>query len=160
MSKGITLIGGRNAQNLLKAMQRLADEKEMRKHMRKGAKPIQKEAVQNAKLADDSGELGQAIGIIDDPDDATGVILHPRRSKRFKKGYIAHIVEYGADPHLIKPKKGKVLKMKKGGFVTGGISHPGVDQKPFMRPAWDVKKQEAEMKIAASLKKDITRKSK
>lgn len=144
---------------MLKALERLADEKEMRKHMRKGARVIQQEAVQNAGLADDSGELGQSIGIIDDPDNPTGVILHPRRSKRFKKGYIAHIVEYGAAPHIIKPKKGKVLKLKNG-FVTGGITHPGARAQPFMRPAWDTQKKEAQNKIAESLRKELNKKAK
>lgn len=159
MAKGITLTGAKDAQLVLKALERSLQEKEMRKHMRKGAKVIQTEAVQNAALADDSGELGQSIGIIDDPDTPTGVILHPRRSKRYKKGYVAHIVEYGAAPHLIKPKKGKVLKLK-GGFVTGGVSHPGARAQPFMRPAWDTQKKDAQAKIAQSIKKDLEKQAK
>jgi len=35
--------------------------------------------------------------------------------------------------HLIEPKK-KVLKMADGGFVTGGVQHPGMAAKPFLKP--------------------------
>lgn len=157
MAKGITLTGAGNAKALLSALNRLADEKEMRKHMRKGAKVIELEAQQNANGADPSGDIAKAVGTIDDPDDPTGVILTARRGKRYPKGYIAHIVEYGAAPHIIKPKKkgGKVLKYGAGpayNFATE-INHPGAKQHPFMRPAWDSKKDEAKDKIALSIKK-------
>jgi hypothetical protein len=156
--------GVRDAKGMLSALSRLTKEKEMRKHMRKGARVIQQEAVLNASGADPSGELGKSIGIVDDPDEPTGVILHPRRSKQFKKGYIAHIVEYGADPHPIKPKKtgGKLAFMYKGKLVMPKEIplHPGSPQRPFMRPAWDAKKKDAKTVIGASIKKQMTGKAK
>ena len=46
---------------------------------------------------------------------------------------LAPVIEFGAGPHLIKPK-GKVLKLEDGGFVTGPVRHPGTPAKPFLRP--------------------------
>jgi len=44
------------------------------------------------------------------------------------------LIEKGAGPHQIEPRK-KVLKMADGGFVTGGVQHPGMAAKPFLRPS-------------------------
>lgn len=47
---------------------------------------------------------------------------------------LAPIIEEGGKPHTIEPKKGKVLKLADGGFVTGPVQHPGTPAKPFFRP--------------------------
>ena len=44
------------------------------------------------------------------------------------------LFEKGVGPHEINPKK-NVLKLADGGFVTGPVKHPGMDAKPFLRPA-------------------------
>lgn len=46
---------------------------------------------------------------------------------------LASVIEEGARPHAIEPKK-KVLKLADGGFVTGAVTHPGSPAKPFLRP--------------------------
>ena len=43
------------------------------------------------------------------------------------------LFEKGVRPHEIEPKKG-VLRLADGSFVTGGIRHPGMASKPFLRP--------------------------
>jgi hypothetical protein len=44
------------------------------------------------------------------------------------------LFEKGVGPHEINPKK-NVLKLADGSFVTGPVRHPGMDAKPFLRPA-------------------------
>lgn len=57
-------------------------------------------------------------------------------------GWYAHIIEGGARPHPISPrKKGEKLRVGKGYF--GKISHPGIQARPFMKPALEQKAKEA-----------------
>lgn len=46
---------------------------------------------------------------------------------------LAPIVEHGAGPHTIEPKK-KALKLADGSFVSGTVSHPGSPAHPFFEP--------------------------
>ena len=46
---------------------------------------------------------------------------------------LAGIIEGGAKPHTIEPKK-KALKLADGSFVSGPVKHPGHPAKPFLRP--------------------------
>jgi len=46
---------------------------------------------------------------------------------------LGKLFEEGVGPHQIEPRK-KVLKMADGGFVTGGVQHPGMAAKPFLKP--------------------------
>ena len=43
------------------------------------------------------------------------------------------MVEYGTAPHIIVPKKAKVLAFN--GVFTSRVSHPGTAPQPFMEPA-------------------------
>ncbi|PRY10286.1 HK97 gp10 family phage protein [Pontibacter ummariensis] len=157
MAKGVQLKGGNQAKLVLQALQKNLDADTLRKNMRKGAKVIADEARQNTNATDPSGELGKAVGVINDPDDRTGVQVAARRGKRYEKGYIAHIVEYGAAPHIIRAKKGKKLAFKHGDktVVVDEVSHPGIKARPFMRPAWETKKDAALNRIKEGLKKEI-----
>lgn len=46
---------------------------------------------------------------------------------------LASIVEQGAKPHEIEPKK-KALKLADGSFVSGSVQHPGQEARPFLKP--------------------------
>lgn len=54
-----------------------------------------------------------------------------------KKGqpFYAHLVEFGAKAHFIKPKSRKSLFL--AGVMREGVDHPGATKHPFMRPALD-----------------------
>lgn len=54
---------------------------------------------------------------------------------------LAHMVEYGTARHLIKPKNRKSLFV--AGLFREVVAHPGAVRRPFMRPAFDNKKDEA-----------------
>ena len=49
---------------------------------------------------------------------------------------LGKIIEGGAHPHTITPKKGElgVLKLADGSFVRGSVKHPGSPAEPFLRP--------------------------
>ena len=49
---------------------------------------------------------------------------------------LGKIIEGGAHPHEITPRKGElgVLKLADGSFVRGSVKHPGSPAKPFLRP--------------------------
>lgn len=145
-------------QKALQSLEKSLQADIIRKDVRKGAKVIADQVKQNALGADPSGELSAAVAILNNPDDRTGVYVTTRRSKRHQKGYIAHIVEYGAAPHLIRAKKGKKLAFKRGdkSVVVDEVSHPGVKAHPFLRPAWETKKDEALERIGQALKKTIS----
>ncbi len=51
-----------------------------------------------------------------------------------KDAFYAHMVEFGTQPHDIRPKKAKALKI--GGGYALLMHHPGARPKPFMRPAY------------------------
>jgi HK97 gp10 family phage protein len=123
-------------------------ENEVRKVLRRGAQVIADEAKRNVPV--DSGLLRDSIKILPKwRQDPLGMYVGPvvkrRRSKRTgKKGagtvqkeqpFYAAWVEYGTDPHNLGYK---------GKFVSGkGGDHPGSKKKPYMRPAYDTKGQEA-----------------
>jgi hypothetical protein len=50
--------------------------------------------------------------------------------------WYAHLIEYtGAVAHIIKAKAGKVLSI--GGGLYKSVTHPGMQARPFLRPALD-----------------------
>lgn len=86
-----------------------------------------------------------------------------------RDAYIGQFIEYGVAPHLIARRGGrqgraglaaaKSQGVKVGGvlaigdeFVSGIISHPGFVAHPFMRPALDLKANEAVAAFAARIR--------
>ncbi len=47
--------------------------------------------------------------------------------------YAAH-VEYGTEPHEIRPRIKKALAFN--GYVVGKVNHPGTEAQPFLEPAY------------------------
>jgi HK97 gp10 family phage protein len=67
-------------------------------------------------------------------------------------GNYAHLVEFGTDPHIIRPKNKKAITVGgEGGVLRKLALHPGTDPNPFMRPAFDAKKEQAAKKTADKL---------
>lgn len=60
-----------------------------------------------------------------------------------KEGPLAHLIEFGTSPHVIAPKRKKVLADPVTGQVFGvKVAHPGNPPQPYLRPAFDTKKGE------------------
>lgn len=54
-----------------------------------------------------------------------------------------HLFELGVEPHVIKPRRKKAMRLDDGSFIKGPVHHPGMAARPFLRPALDSKKREA-----------------
>lgn len=139
----------------LTAMLRVAlvyhKENDVRKALAKGGKVIITEAQNNVVV--DTGNLKASIKQLPKfRGDPWAVYVGPRirrttrrEARRMAKSVgvgvdakYANFVEYGTDPHDLS-YDGKFISEAKG---TRG-KHPGAKAKPFMRPAYDTKGQEA-----------------
>ena len=71
-----------------------------------------------------------------------------------KRAWYAHIIEFGARPHRIVPRRAKALR-----FINGALrrraNHPGSPARPFMRPAFDNRQAEAKQIAANEIKKRL-----
>jgi len=86
---------------------------------------------------------------------ATASVKAGGRTKKGADVFYAHIVEYGARRHIIKPR---AKRMQIGdNFVAGQVEHPGVRPRPFMRPAADTKMAEAVDVATAYIRKRLTK---
>lgn len=125
-------------------MPRKVQKKIVRGMIRRASKPIIKEA--KSRVHSVSGNLKRSIGYVEQkPKNGVyqGKVL-PRVGEingRLYKGYHAHLVEYGHSV-VVGGKKGK------GGKVIGFVP-----PKPFLRPAFDNKKEEA-IKVAIEYMKE------
>lgn len=75
-----------------------------------------------------------------------------------KEAWYSHLIEYGTgsfyagqgrskrQPYEIKPKNKKSLFF--AGIARKLITHPGIEPRPFMRPAWDATNQQSVESIA------------
>lgn len=74
-----------------------------------------------------------------------------------KKGapFYAHLVEFGAKAHFIKPKKAKSLFI--AGVFREGVDHPGARKQPFLRPALDASAQAAVLAFGNAVKARLTK---
>lgn len=65
------------------------------------------------------------------------------KAVKYRPASIAHLVERGTAAHKIESKTGKKLRLRGGGFVNGGVMHPGTRARPFMEPAFELHKRRA-----------------
>lgn len=144
MAKNLSFVG---IEELSQVLDGLAGDKKLsnkvvRGILNKAAKPIIVDA--QARVSKKDGDLQKSIGSIPGRGRGKGeqVYVGPRRGGRFK-GYAGHLVEYGTAPHLIKAKAAGGLLRLHGGVFAEEVQHPGAVAKPFMRPAFDSKKDEA-----------------
>lgn len=101
-----------------------------------------------------TGNLARAIELKFIPDLGNGnggVAIYVNR----KKAWYGRLVEFGTAPHTIRARRAKSLKI--GDTYVKDVQHPGAAAKPFMRPAFDNKKNTAVNVIAVTLRKAIER---
>lgn len=137
---------------ILAALGKSMGTKVVRKAIRDGAKPLLQTAKANASHADVTGNLSRSLGFQTDKKDGYSEVMGPRRgSGKNAKGWHAHLVENGTAPHLIRPKKGTMLKI--GGRLVKEARHPGSKAQPFLRPAWDSQNQIVVQRVGENLQK-------
>lgn len=61
---------------------------------------------------------------------------------KYRPSSIAHLVERGTKPHVIKARRAKALSLHGGGRARK-VQHPGSPAAPFMEPAFDRHKHQA-----------------
>jgi len=83
-----------------------------------------------------------------------GVVTASVKAKG-KHGFIARWLEYGTAAHKILPKSKKSIFFN--GVFSEGVDHPGINAKPFMRPALSSKSSEALMAVGETIKKRLTK---
>ena len=66
--------------------------------------------------------------------------------------FYAHMVEFGTAAHGIGLKYGGLKKIAFGGKVFNSVWHPGMTPKPFLRPAFDAKAQEAVIAVGEQIR--------
>lgn len=73
----------------------------------------------------------------------------------YKKAPHAHLIEYGVEPSIVKPKKQTALKFTDGTtikYARGPIRLPARKARPFMNPAFQSEKPKVENEIKKILK--------
>ncbi|MGY3091085.1 hypothetical protein ACVWYF_004149 [Hymenobacter sp. UYAg731] len=120
--------------------------------LRKAGQPMLKLAKALSSNADVTGDTTKSIGFIANRKN-NSLTLGPRRGNGFK-GYVGHILEYGAAPHTIKAKAAGGLLVWAGGAAKQ-VSHPGIAAQPFMRPAFDATNPQVVDSIKAQCKEII-----
>jgi HK97 gp10 family phage protein len=86
-----------------------------------------------------TGNLKKTIKSSFDRGTATGYVKAGKYLGSQSGGYpYAHLVEFGTKPHTIVAKNAKALSIR-GGFIEQ-VNHPGAQEHPFMRPAFEQEK--------------------
>jgi HK97 gp10 family phage protein len=109
------------------------------KILRKAAQPYLKKAKELSSNQDVTGDTTKSLGIIANRK-TNSITVGPRRGGQYK-GYVAHILEYGAAPHRIAAKAAGGL-LSFAGTLTHEVNHPGIAAQPFLRPAFDATHQQ------------------
>ena len=132
------------------------------------AKPVRDQARANAPK--ESGQMAKAIKTGSPRIERDGTVSIKVRLAG-KHSYLGRFIEYGVAPHFIRagdsglsPRK---LTQKAGregstaadgalkigqNFVTGAVLHPGFAPKPFLRPALDIRADDAVQAFADRLR--------
>jgi HK97 gp10 family phage protein len=135
VGKNLRFSGFEDAATLLDALPARLGQRTLLKILRKGGKPIVAEA--RSRVPVKKKALIRSIGTINGRGAGRGeqVYLGPRRGGSFK-GYAGHLIEYGTAP-----------RSKKTGGSTGSVA-----AHPFMRPAYELRIDEARAIIKEQLR--------
>jgi HK97 gp10 family phage protein len=158
MSFNVDILGAKELVKMLNELPLKIERNIMRAALRAGASVIAAEAKRNVPV--DSAELKSTIrtsssgkrGLVE----ANAVV----GNKRTKKGWYATFVEFGTAPHIIKAGKNKTrlsFRTKDGVWISAlSVNHTGATAKPFMRPAFDTKGEEAVKAVADKIRERLT----
>ena len=134
MANGFQLEGFEALNEVLAGLPGRFGDQQVDKILRKAAGPYLKKAKELSSNADVTGDTTKSLGIIANRKN-NSITVGPRRGGQYK-GYVAHILEYGAAPHRIAAKAtGGMLSF--AGTYAHEVNHPGIAPQPFLRPAFD-----------------------
>ena len=127
----------------------------------KGAAVLRDEA--RIRAPKDTGKLARAIKS-SRPDDNRDGTVSVKVRLRGDHAYLGVWHEFGTAAHAITAKVGKDGKapgaLQIGGeFVSGTVLHPGTAPRPFLRPAFDAKANDAALAFAKQVRAYLHNKS-
>lgn len=128
----IKLEGSKELSKQLNKLAKKAASGAVRKALRAGGNVILKEA--RIRVPRKTGTLKKSLGIVSRKGTRTSfrVSITNRQGKKLKNdGWYGHFIEFGVKPHSLSGKKETRRK------------HKGHAAKPFMRPAYELKKRQA-----------------
>ena len=158
------LKGGRELGTFLAQFEDKLQKKFLRNALRRGANVTRDKAREMAPKQ--SGKLAMSIKT-DTRTNREQAIARVRL--KGKHAFLGHFFEYGIEPHYIAvtgSKEGRVAVGKaasgdgtiKGGvmkigdeFASGIVEHPGVEARPFLRPAFDATAKDAVNEVGKAL---------
>ncbi len=146
----VTVTGLSELQALLDTLPVKIEANIMRGALRAGAKPMMQEAKDRVSVA--SGKLRDGLKITTRK--SKGQVIAKIVATGAHRS-IAHLVEFGTRPHQIKAKDGGAIAF--GGGMFSHIDHPGARPRPFMRPAFDAKAEDAVIAAGEYVKKRLTK---
>ena len=154
----VDILGGKALAKMLSELPLKIERNIMRSALRAGASVIAAEARRNVPT--DTLELKRSIrtssnakrGVVE----ANAVV----GNRKTKKGWYATFVEFGTAPHLIRAGKNKpALSFRDRNGIWHRVlevNHTGAQAKPFMRPAFDSKGEEAVKAVADKIRERLT----
>lgn len=123
----------------------------LRGALRAGAKVVQEEAKRNAPV--DTGKLRDGIKV---GSRKKGGIVTASVKTTGPHGFLANWMEFGVAAHTIVAEKGGFLFVDNDTFAQS-VEHPGLQPKPFMRPALEGKATEATVATGNYMKSRMTK---
>ncbi len=171
MSGQLRLKGGPELQAFLEQLPVNMERNILRGALRAGANVIRDEA--RANVPSKTGKLRRAIKT----DTVTeGPLVKARIKIKGKHSYLARFVEYGILAHFIQAGDSGLSSRKLterlaaaggtnesggamvigGQFVRGAVLHPGVVARPFLRPAFDIRADDAARAVADHIRARLT----
>ncbi len=151
MTIKVQILGEQQIGKLLEDMAVKLQRNTLRRGLYRAAKVIAEEV--SVQAPRDPGKPDLA----DTPHVSTGAPNGVPTAKVRLKGphsYLGLFLEHGVAPHLIKSKDGGPMKIGNNVF-EGPIQHPGFAPKPFMRPAFDAKADDATKAFGDYLRSQI-----
>jgi HK97 gp10 family phage protein len=141
----VKLEGGEELIRKLRAMDRNVSD-ELEAAVRRGAEPILTTARARAPGPEIQMEVtektGKRVTVDIGPDD---------------EHWYYRFFETGAGPHELTGSPLLVFEGESGLVFARGVSHPGMAAEPFLRPAFDMKRRQAEREVGGHLKRVVER---
>jgi len=152
----VDIIGGKALAKTLSELPLKIERNIMRAALRAGAAVIAAEARQLVPV--ESAELKRSIRT--SSNSKRGMVEANAVVGTRKKGWYATFVEFGTAPHLIRAgKNSPMLSFRDRNGVWHKVlevNHSGAKAKPFMRPAFDTKGDDAVKAVADKIRERLT----
>jgi HK97 gp10 family phage protein len=139
------------AKELLEELQRLGGNvrSTARSAVRAGARVIQAQAEQNAEAIGGYVAKRTALRITQRKKGLIEAAIGPSKKKWYYR-----FIEVGTQPHEIKGNP-LVFEGDRGLVIIGGVQHPGMAARPWLRPAFDTKKDASTQAVGDFIRRAV-----